>query len=633
MPLWLHPCFHVQYARFRYHSGMTKSHATPRFLLIALIFSMLAAACFLPGLGGGFIFDDRPNIQENGALHLTELSLDTIAQAAYSFQPGHGSRPLSMLSFALDYWRGGGLNPRVFKITNIAIHALTAYALAVFFRLLLLMAGWSANRAAVAAIFLAMLWAIHPLQVSAVLYVVQRMQTLGTLFLVLSLWAYLKGRHAQLQNASGRTFFALTGLFWLLAFAAKEDSALLPAYLFMLELTVLRFQAAKASSALMLRRGYLAAVGLGLCVYLFVVVPHFWSWGDYAGRQFSTTDRLLTQGRVLVMYIGQILLPLPDRLVFYYDTLRISRGLMDPPATLLSWAVVAALLAWAWRARTRRPVFSFGVLLFFAGHFVTSNVIGLEMAFEHRNHFPLVGAVLALGDLARTVWQQLRGPRWIAMVLAAGVFTAAAAATLVRSHEWGEPLRFERYSVQMAPDSVRAWLALGEAYAGLAGLQSGSPYLQQAIDTLNQAAERIDSPLILANIVNYRTIQGTVTSRDWDRFLQKLRQAPMTVQNRNLFWVMIRNARRGIEMDEAGMTEMLEIVSTRAALDYRDFLQIGAYFFSNTSDPDRAFSYLALAVEKAPADAPLIDDMLVQIERAGYAEWSQTLRRLRQQAN
>lgn len=612
---------------------MSMLRTSPRFLPLVLILSLLAAACFLPGLGGGFIFDDRPNIQENGAIHLDELSLDAIAPAAYSFQSGHGSRPLSMLSFALDYWRGGGLNPQVFKSTNLAIHALTVLALAAFFRLLLLMAEWPARRAAVTALALAALWAIHPLQVSSVLYVVQRMQTLGTLFLVLALWAYLRARHAQLQNASGRTFLALTGLFWLLAFAAKEDSALLPAYLFILELTVLRFQAPRASSALMLRRGYFLAVGLGLCAYLFVVVPHFWSWGDYAGRQFSTPDRLLTQGRVLVMYLGQILLPLPDRLTFFYDTLQISRGLLDPPTTLVSWAVVAALLALAWWARTRRPVFSFGVLLFFAGHFVTSNVIGLEMAFEHRNHFPLVGAVLALGDLAWAAWQQVRLPRWLAVALTAGVLTAAGAGTLVRSHEWGEPLRFARYSVLLAPDSERAWLALGETYAGFAGLQSQSPYLQQAIDTLNLAADRFDSPLVLANIVSYRTIQGTVTKRDWDRFLQQYRQAPMTVQNRNLVWVMIQNAQRGIEMDEAGMAEMLEIVSARVDLDHRSLLRIAAYFFSNTRDPDRALPYLTRAVEQAPADDPLIDDMLVQIERAGRSDWVQTLRRLRQQAN
>src|SRR3546814_3430063 len=91
-----------------------------------------------------------------------------------------------MLTFALDYWRAGGVEPAVFKATNIAIHALTTIVLVWFFRALLLAAAVPARSVRFAAPALALAWAIHPLQVSTVLYVVQRMQTLSTLFLVLA---------------------------------------------------------------------------------------------------------------------------------------------------------------------------------------------------------------------------------------------------------------------------------------------------------------------------------------------------------------------------------------------------------------------------------------------------------------
>lgn len=610
---------------------MRPSFSTPRFLAAALLLSLLALACLLPGLGGGFIFDDQPNLLENGALHLQSLSLEAIAPAAYSFQPGHGSRALTMLSFALDYWRGGGLNPQVFKSTNLAIHALTTLALAAFFQKLLSLSGWPARRAALTALAMAALWALHPLQVSSVLYVVQRMQTLGTLFLVLALWAYLAARQKQLLGASGRAGLALTGLCWLLAFAAKEDAALLPAYLFVLELTVLRYRAAHPSTTLALRRGYQVAIGLGVCAYLLVVLPHFWSWGDYPGRVFSTPERLLTQGRVLMMYIGQILLPLPERLPFYYDTLQISRGLLDPPTTLVAWTAVAALLALAGWVRTRRPLFACGVLLFFAGHFVTSNVIGLEMAFEHRNHFPLIGAALALGDLAWAAWPQGRRARWLATTLVVGVLAAAGAATLTRAYAWGEPLRFARYSVGLAPDSERPWLALAELHASRSGMQPNSPALQQAIDVLNTASKRLDSPLVHGNLVSYKTMQGTVTPADWGRLLQKLRLAPMTMQNKSLIWVMIRNTQRGIPMDETGMAEMLAIVSARGHLDSEGLLRIAAYLYSNTRQPEHALPYLIRAVKQAPAGDPQIDAMLVQIANTEHADWARQLGRLRKQ--
>ena len=516
----------------------------------------------------------------------------------------------------------------MFKATNLAIHALTAFVLALFFRQLLLLAHWPARRAALVALALAGLWAVHPLQVSSVLYVVQRMQTLGTLFLVLALWAYLKARHAQIDARRSRRYVALTGLFWVLAFAAKEDSILLPAYAWVLELTVLRFRAARPALARGLQHGYAVAALVGVAAYLLVVVPHYWSWGDYPGRTFSSAERLLTQGRVLVMYIGQILLPLPERLPFFYDDLKVSRGLLDPVTTLPAWGLIAALLVWAWRWRAKRPVFACGVLLFFAGHFMTSNVIGLEMAFEHRNHFPLIGAVLALGDMmvaallrwsVRLEW----GVAWVVLV-----FAATGTATVIRAHAWGEPLRFAQYGVDIAPDSERAWLALGGVHAYLARLRPGSSHLDSAIETCRQGAQRLGSALLLSNVVNYKTIKGNVTQQDWDRFHQRLEQVPMTVQNRNVIWVMIQNAQRGIPMDERGVLTTMEILSRRTTYSPSENLRLASYALNDTPFSEEALPYLIRAVEQSPAGDAGIEQMLSALSESGWDEWVEQLSRI-----
>jgi len=591
----------------------------------ALVCALVAACLFIPGLGGGFIFDDRPNIQENGALHLTQLSVDSVLAAAYSYQPGRGTRALSMLSFALDHWRGG-LDPKVFKTTNLVIHAVTTFALAFLFRRLLMLAQWPARRAMWTALALSGLWAIHPLQVSSVLYVVQRMQTLGTLFVVLALWAYLSAREAQIDGRQGRRYLALTGLFGVLAFAAKEDAVLLPAYALVLELTILRFRAAKPALSRTWRQGYLLATVAGIALYLFVVLPHYWSWGDYPGRTFSSAERLLTQGRVLVMHIGQILLPRPESMTFFYDDLQVSRGLLDPPSTLLALAMIAGLLVLAWRWRGQRPVFACGVLLFFAGHALTGNVLNLELAFEHRNHLPLIGAVLAIGDLFAALTQ-----RWdVRSAWVAGIATLALLATSVvtvtRAHAWGDPLRFALYSVAIAPNSERAWLALGETYAGLGGQRAESPYMQKAIDACQAGMKHIDSPLLLSNIVTYKSIQGSVTPADWRRFHQRLKTAPMTLQNRNVVWGLIRNAQRGIPMDERGVLDTLEIVSGRTAFSTQENLQLASYAFSDTHSPDEALPYLERAVQHAGPDDPLVAETLSQLESAGHGDWVQRLR-------
>jgi protein O-mannosyl-transferase len=602
-----------------------------RFPALAMLCALVFTCMFLPGLGGGFIFDDRPNIEENFALHLTELSVDGLMTASYSFQPGHGSRALPMLSFALDHWRGGGLDPRTFKATNLVIHALTAFALALLLRRLLTLAKWPARRAAVVSLAVAGLWTIHPLQVSSVLYVVQRMQTLGTLFIVLALWAYLVARQAQIDGQRSRTHLVLAGLFGALAFAAKEDALLLPLYTLVLELTVLRFRAAQPALARWLRRGYLAMAMAGLALYLLVLLPHYWSWGDYPGRTFSSVERLLTQGRVLVMYLGQILLPLPDRLPFFYDTLPVSRGLLDPPSTLPAWGLVGALLALAWRWRERHPTFACGVLLFFAGHAMTSNVLNLEMAFEHRNHLPLIGALLALVSLSIMAGErlQLRPPVVAGATMI--VFIALGSATLVKAYAWGEPLRFAQYSVEIAPDSERAWLALGGAYADLGGFKASSPYLQKAIEACQLGAQRVDSALLLSNIVIYKTIKGDVTQEDWHRFNTRLAHVPMTLQNRNAVWTMIRNARHGVPMDERGVLDTIEIVSRRAGFSYEENLQLASYAFNDTAYAEAALPYLKRAVEHAPPNDPLIKQTLLQLEAAGREDWVQQLDAIRRE--
>src|SRR5690606_17923820 len=134
-------------------------------------------------------------------------------------------------------------------------------------RTLLLVAGTSPQRAGWAALALATAWAAHPLQVSTVLYVVQRLQSMGTLFLVLALWAYLHGRSAQIAGRPGRHGLLLTVFFWLLALGCKEDSALLPLYTLALELTVLRFAADDARLSRNLRRFYVAGTVLALLAY------------------------------------------------------------------------------------------------------------------------------------------------------------------------------------------------------------------------------------------------------------------------------------------------------------------------------------------------------------------------------
>lgn len=595
-------------------------HTTPRFSLLAMLAATLAACLFLPGLNGGFVFDDKPNIVDNAALHITAPDAAQLQHASFSFEPGHGSRPLAMLSFALDYLRAG-LNPQAFKTTNLLIHALTTLALAHFLRLLLTLAQWPPRRATIGALAITALWAIHPLQVSSVLYVVQRMQTLVTLFTILALWAYLRMRQAQLEDQRSRQFGVLMLLFWVLALASKEDAILLPAFTLALELTVLRFGTARATPNTTLQRSYAALVLAGLAVFFLVALPYYWHWDNYPTREFSSSERLLTQGRALVLYLQQILLPLPGSMPFFYDDYPISRGWLQPPTTLAAWLLVAALLAWAWRWRTHRPLFSLGIFLFLAGHAITSNVIGLELVFEHRNHFPMIGILLSAADLCVMGYQHrpLRAP--LAISLTTIALLATGSATAQRAHAWGDPLRFAQGSVAASPHSARAWMTLGGIYYERSGGKAGNPWLDKAIEINQQGARETASAPMLSNIVIFKTIRGDATPSDWAQFLDRLQQVPMNAQNKGIAFITLDNVDRGIPLDESGVIKTLETVSRRATLTAGEYLRIAAYLHNETQQPGKALPYLRSAVEHSPPDDPAIAQLLVQLKEAGREDW------------
>lgn len=569
------------------------------FLPLSLLCAAFVFLIFLPGLPGDFVFDDIGNIVGNSGIELQSLRPEAVFEAATSTQPGGHTRVLPTLTFALDYLRGNGLDPETFKVTNIAIHALTTFVLAWFLRNLLLIAGVVPIRARWAALALALAWAAHPLQVSSVLYVVQRMQTMATLFLLLALLSYLSARKAQMAGNSGRTGWMVTGLLWVLAIACKEDAILLPVYTLALELTVLRYRAVDPTLARKLQRGYLLMALLGLAAFLLVVVPHYWSWDAYPGRNFSSYERLLTQARVLCMYLGQILLPLPSHMPFYYDWLQPSHGLMQPWTTLPALLLLLALLAMAWRLRACRPLFALGIFLFFAGHFVTSNVIALELAFEHRNHFPLIGIVLAVGDLLALAANRLNVGIATRATTGALVLIALASTTAVRATSWNSGHAIAQTGTELAPMSPRAWNSLClDWFERGGGAKPNNPNLAKAIAACSKGADvSSDSILGLTNVVAFKTIQGTITSADWDRYLAQLQRVPMTAVNASAIWVILNKARDGMPVDGARMIEAIDITNRRRPFGAIESAAMGYFILGHTQQPDKAYPYFARAVQ------------------------------------
>jgi hypothetical protein len=313
---------------------------------------------------------------------------------------------------------------------------------------------------------------------------------------------------------------------------------------------------------------------------------------------------------------------------FFYDNFEISRNLLQPATTLLALVLVAVLLASAWWLRKRRPLYAFGVLLFFAGHFMTSNVIGLELAFEHRNHLPLVGAVLAMTDLLMALARRVPLQRPILIPLCALMLFGLGAGTWVRASVWGNPTLFAEQAPQRAPYSPRAWMLLCLRYHALSGDDVASPYFAKAIAACEEGSRIETSAANLSLLLQYKTRNGTVTQADWDAYLTRMEQVVLHVESRQTAWELMARAMAGESLDVDNVIQALGIVMRRAGYSPHDYIVIGYFMLGNEAHAEDAYQYFEHAVRHLPADDPNVTDLLHELRGRGLAEWAEHLEAL-----
>ena len=449
---------------------MQSLHPNLKFMLAVVGASLLVLLIYLPGLPGMFVFDDISNIVQNPALHIRELGPSDLLQAMLSSPGGGLMRPLSMLSFALDYYFWG-LSPPAFKLTNIFIHIACGLSLGLVARELLMARAEDARDAlprreiAWLSLGVALLWCVHPLDLTAVLYAVQRDTALATLFSALGVLAYLTGRRHERQGQGGNwLIWFWTPLATLAGMLCKENAALVPVFLLLIEWTVLGFRGhggriSRSSQAFF--GAFLLLPGIGVAAL--VLLHPATLFASYAGRDYGMAQRLLSEARILLDYLRWAVLPDLGQLGLFHDDIAVSRGLLEPASTLASCLGIALLLGVAVAVRKRLPLLSLGILWFFAGHLVESTVLPLELAFEHRNYLPLFGLIFGIAATLYTLARRRGEGRLVVAMLVIGT-VAMAAATAVRASDWGDELSFARSEARHHPQSPRALAELEWAY-------------------------------------------------------------------------------------------------------------------------------------------------------------------------
>lgn len=562
---------------------------------------MLTAAIYWPGLSGGFLFDDYPNIVDNPNQHLRNVSIASLVSAALSSPASDFKRPLASLSFAANYLITG-LDPYWMKLTNLVIHLLNGFLFFLLAKALLKTLEENLDPPGIhspkphtstrlayrsvdlQAALIAVGWMLLPINLTAVLYVIQRMESMANLFVVVGLIGYVHGRRQMMGYAPFNRPNSATGTRGLListvsitlptAIGAlvKETAVMLPLYALLVECMLFGFKkAGTARNATFLtvqsNSGasnntqkdpkiatlFVLTLALPMAAGLIWLLPDLLDPATWANRNFTLHTRLLSEARIIVDYIIWTLLPSPFNLSFYHDDFVVSTGLFEPWTTAACIMILLALVVLGWSTRKSRPIVALGIGLFLACHLLTGTIVPLELIYEHRNYFASFGLLLAaipiLAPLpsyavedATPAAQPFSLPRY---VLLAGMMILWATQTAFTANAWSTPLRLAQELAIRAPDSPRAQYELGRMYIIASGYDPASPYTKLAYSPLEKAAALPDSSILPEQALIFMNARMHLPIKNswWESMIAKLKEHKPGVQDESSLATLTQCAR------------------------------------------------------------------------------------------
>jgi len=451
--------------------------------LVALaILVIVTVGAYSNTLNNIFHLDDQTVIWNNPSVFMREITFENLYKAA--FDNIHPTRPVPYLTFALNYYFHD-LNRPGYHVTNIFIHITTGIFLYFLIKATLslptLRYKFDKQGPVVISFIVAAIWLLHPLQTQSVTYIVQRMNSICAMFYILTMLLYVKGR---LATRTKTKWFIYVGclLSFILALGSKEIAATLPIFILLYEWYFL--QDLRSIRTLSKRQWFIMTL-----VLLFLVgLVLFYVGGDpvknlltnkVPGREFTRWERLLTETRVVLMYVSLIFFPHLGRLNLEHD-FPISRSLAVPPVTLLAIAVLAGIVLIAILIAKKQRLYSFCIIWFLGNLVIESSFIPLELVFEHRTYLPSTYfLLLVLVPLYRLFLKN----RKIFYIICAVVLVTLPILTYERNKVWKDEIALYLDCLQKSPNKYRVHYNLAHEYERLFEMDKAIHHYRIAIDS------------------------------------------------------------------------------------------------------------------------------------------------------
>jgi tetratricopeptide (TPR) repeat protein len=458
-------------------------------LILAVVFVIYA-----PAARDGFVWDDTALVLRDPLIRSWRLIpegfnhflfVDATASDFY--------RPLQRLSYTIDY-AAFAFRPGPYHITSILSHAAAAVALLFLGEELLLGFGIERRKSLWIAFLATLMWAIHPVQSAAVIYVSGRADSLAAAFGFLGLYLIFLG-----SSATGKRkllFLISTGLVFLLSALSKESGLIFP-------VLTIAFFALKRKWIDMWKAVAVAAFVCAIYFSLRLGAEHVRP--PVLSAPAPSLVRPIIMARAVAEYAGLILFPLNlhmDRDVETHPTGFNEASLTDAAwrelQTLLGIVLIAGFIYWTVRARKRSPAAFACLLLALLTYLPVSGVVALNASVaEHWIYLPSAFFFLAAALEINAIFvkeDQRRLTVIFGTVLFFGWMVFFGARTFVRTFDWRDQRTFLERTIASGGDSARMLINLGSLELSEGKLQDAAIHLHAALQ------KKPDHPLAVVNL-------------------------------------------------------------------------------------------------------------------------------------
>ena len=411
-------------------------------------------------------FDDYINIVENPGVQIKSLSWQEIGRSLYGIAGGaRWQRPVSYFTFAMNYYFDG-LNVFWYHVVNFFIHYISSVFLFLFIyntlKLPILERRYEKHAYSIA-LLAALFWAINPVEVMAVTYIVQRMASMAAMFYIMAMYFYLKGRTGE-KTWKRVVFFILAAFSALLSLGSKENAAMLPVSLFLFDLFLIQGVTIET-----IRKNW------AVCLFALLLVPAiglmYYDFSSITGsydefRPFTMWERVLTQPRVILFYISLLLYPITSRMMLIHDV-EISKSLFDPWTTFAAIVVLFLILVAAVLISRKRPLISYCIIFFFLNHLIEGSFISLGLVYEHRNYLPAMLFFVPLSILIVYALNYFEKRRRMIVVLSSavtGIIIIMGVTVFIQNNILKDEISLWSDNIEKAPRLYHVRQNLGVAY-------------------------------------------------------------------------------------------------------------------------------------------------------------------------